>query len=149
MRVTGWDCFIRIERLLEGRRQWVEAEAHSLLSHPKNAGSVHETAAKAAKKMAQRTNPRAIASVLASMGHPHRLIILHRLLQGRATYQQLQATTNLKAGPLYHHVATLRLAALIGPKARDTYELTELGCRLAVVSVLIPKLARAKRKRGS
>lgn len=144
---TGWDCSIRLEHAVEGVRSRVEVHADSIVSSHRNGEATSNTVAKAAKKLVQRCNPRETAALLASMSNPHRLVILHRLLQGSATYRQLQATCKLKAGPLYHHVSSLRLAGLVGPKTRDCYELTEVGLRLTLLSVLVPKLARAKGKR--
>ena len=141
---TGWDCSIRLEHAVEGVLSRVEVHADSILSTRRNGMPTSNAVARAAKKLVQRCNPRETAALLASMSSPHRLVILHRLLQGPATYAQLQATCKLKAGPLYHHVGSLRLAGLVGPKTRDCYELTEVGLRLTLLSVLVPKLARAR-----
>ncbi len=145
---TGWDCVLRITHALDGKREWVEVQADSLLAHHKNNGSVDETAAQAARKMVRRADRAEIATLMTGLANPHRLAILHSLLEGPANYQHLLSATRLKAGPLYHHISELRLAGLIGPKARDAYELTELGNRLTVLSVLLPKLARAKPQRS-
>ncbi len=144
---TGWDCALRITHALDGKREWIEARANSLLEHRRKNGSVSETAAQAARRMVRRADRTEIASLMTGLANPHRLAILHNLLQGPANYRHLRSATQLKAGPLYHHISELRLAGLIGPKARDTYELTELGNRLTVLSVLLPKLARAKPQR--
>ena len=126
----------------------MEVHADSMLSGRRNGEATSTAVAKAAKRLVQRCNPRETASLLASMSNPHRLVILHRLLQGPATYRQLQATCKLKAGPLYHHISSLRLAGLVGPKTRDYYELSEVGLRLTLLSGLVPKLARARGKRS-
>ena len=144
---TGWDCVLRITHVLDGKREWVEARADSLLAHHKNNGSVEDTAAQAARRMVRRADRAEIATLMTGLANPHRLAILHSLLEGPANYQRLLSATQLKAGPLYHHISELRLAGLIGPKARDAYELTELGNRLTVLSVMLPKLARAKPQR--
>ena len=144
---TGWDCVLRITHVLDGKREWIEARADSLLAHRKNNGSVDDTAAQAARRMVRRADRAEIATLMTGLANPHRLAILHSLLEGPANYRRLLSTTQLKAGPLYHHISELRLAGLIGPKARDTYELTELGNRLTVLSVLLPKLAKAKPQR--
>ena len=144
---TGWDCVLRITHALDGKREWVEARADSLLAHRKNNGSVEDTAAQAARRMVRSADRAEIAALMTGLANPHRLAILHSLLEGPANYQHLLSATQLTAGPLYHHISELRLAGLIGPKARDTYELTELGKRLTVLSVLLPKLARAKPQR--
>ncbi len=141
---TGWDCSIRLEHAVEGVLNRVEVHADSILSADRNGLPASNAVAKAAKKLVQRSNPRETAALLASMSSPHRLVILHRLLQGPATYRQLQETCKLKAGPLYHHISSLRLAGLVGPKSRDCYELSEVGLRLTLLSVLVPKLARAR-----
>lgn len=146
LRATGWDCSIRIDHAIKGERHRIQMQLASLVPDTKNGNTVGEPIAKAARKLVQRVNPQEIASLMASMASVHRIVILHRLLQGSAGYKELQRASKLKAGPLYHHVASLRLAGLIGPKARDTYELTELGVRLAVLTAMIPKLVRAKRK---
>lgn len=142
--VTGWDCSIRLEHAAEGVLSRVEVHADSILPASKSDLPAGEAVAKAAKKLVQRCDPHTTAALLASMSNPHRLVILHRLLQGPATYRQLQATCNLKAGPLYHHISSLRLAGLVGPKSRDNYELSEVGLRLTLLSLLVPKLARAR-----
>ena len=141
---TGWDCVLRITHSLNGKREWIEARADGLLAHRKSNGSVDDTAAQAARRMVRRADRAEIATLMTGLANPHRLAILHSLLEGPANYRRLQAATQLKAGPLYHHISELRLAGLIGPKARDSYQLTELGNRLTVLSVLLPKLATAK-----
>ncbi|MHC4610430.1 MAG: hypothetical protein ACYS7M_08795, partial [Planctomycetota bacterium] len=88
-----------------------------------------------------------LAEVLAAIGSPHRVKILVKLLEGPATYRAIQKTTRLKAGPLYHHVAQLRLAGLIGPKQRDLYELTRGGRNLVLVALTLPSLVRDRRRR--
>ena len=127
LRTTGWDCSMRIDQTISGKRDRIEMELASLVAPTRNGDTIAESTAKAARRMVQRVNPQEIASLMASMASVHRIVILHRLLQGSAGYKELQTASKLKAGPLYHHVASLRLAGLIGPKARDTYELTELG----------------------
>ncbi len=144
---TGWDCVLRITHALDGKREWIEVQTDSLLAHRKNNGSVDETAAQAARRMVRRADRAEIATLMTGLANPHRLAILHSLLEGPANYRHLLSATQLKAGPLYHHISELRLAGLIGPKARDTYELTELGNRLTVLSVLLPKIAKAKPQR--
>ncbi len=144
---TGWDCVLRITHALDGKREWIEARVDSLLAHRKKNGSVGDTAAQAARRMVRRADRAEIATLMTGLANPHRLAILHSLLEGPANYRRLLSATQLKAGPLYHHISELRLAGLIGPKARDTYELTELGNRLTVLSVLLPKLAKAKPQR--
>ena len=141
---TGWDCSIRLEHAVEGVLRRVEVHADSILSGPGTGLAASDAVAKAAKKLVRRCNPRETAALLASMSNPHRLVILHRLLQGPATYAQLQSTCKLKAGPLYHHISSLRLAGLVGPKTRNCYELSEVGLRLTLLSVMVPKLARAR-----
>lgn len=148
LRATGWDCSIRIDHAIKGERHRIQMQLASLVPDTKNDNTIAEPTAKAARRLVQRVNPQEIASLMASMSNAHRVVILHRLLQGSASYKELQTASKLKAGPLYHHVAFLRLAGLIGPKARDTYELTELGVRLAVLTAMLPKLVRAKRKRS-
>ena len=144
---TGWDCVLRITHALDGKREWIEARADGLIAHRKNNGSVDDTAAQAARRMVRRADRAEIATLMTGLANPHRLAILHSLLEGPANYQHLLSVTQLTAGPVYHHISELRLAGLIGPKARDTYELTELGNRLAVLSLLLPKLAKAKPQR--
>ena len=88
-----------------------------------------------------------LAAVLAAVGSPHRLKVLVKLLEGPATYRSLQKSTRLKAGPLYHHIAQLRLAGLIGPKQRDLYDLTRGGRNLVLVALTLPSLVRDRRPR--
>ena len=88
-----------------------------------------------------------LAGLLAAVGSRHRLGLLLKLLEGPATYAGLRKATKLKAGPLYHHIAQLRLAGLIGPKERDLYELTRGGRNVVLVALTLPALARDKRPR--
>jgi hypothetical protein len=102
---------------------------------------------RAAKAVAARLRKGDPAAVLAAVGHPQRLRILVKLLEGPATYRSLQKVTGLKAGPLYHHVSQLRMATLIGPRQRDLYELTRAGRNVTLVALLIGSLARDGRGR--
>ena len=94
---TGWDCSIRLEHAVEGVLRRVEVHADSILSGPGTGLAASDAVAKAAKKLVRRCNPRETAALLASMSNPHRLVILHRLLQGPATYAQLQVPCNRSA----------------------------------------------------
>ncbi len=84
---------------------------------------------------------------LAAVGHPQRLNIMVKLLEGPATYRALQKVTKSKAGPLYHHVSQLRLAGLILPKQRDLYELTRGGRNLILTVAAVGGLIRDGRRR--
>jgi len=88
-----------------------------------------------------------VADVLTAVASVHRVRMLAKLLEGPATYRALQKVTGLKAGPLYHHVAQLRLAGLMGPKQRDLYDLTRGGRNLALAVMNLPRLARDHRPR--
>ncbi len=93
----------------------------------------------------------AAAEVCAALGHPMRLAVLAKLLEGPATYRQLQQTTGLKPGPLYHHVNQLRLASLVLPRRRDLYEMTRGGRNallLVLAAVPLVQDARARRAVG-
>lgn len=83
---------------------------------------------------------------LAAVGHPMRGKILLKLLCEKATYSDLQRTTKLQAGPLYHHINQLRMAGLIGPKQRDTYELTRSGRNLIMIIAAAAPLIRNGRR---
>lgn len=63
----------------------------------------------------------------ASLGHRIRLSILMALAAGPASYQQLCKTTGLTAGPLQHHVRTLRQAGMLKTPQRNTYGMTDRG----------------------
>lgn len=99
------------------------------------------------RRPASRSQAARLAGALAALGSVHRVQILAKLLEGPGTYRTLQKVTRLKAGPLYHHVAQLRLAGLIGPKQRDLYELTRGGRNLVLVALTLPKLIRDRRPR--
>ncbi|MCP4250511.1 MAG: winged helix-turn-helix transcriptional regulator [bacterium] len=88
-----------------------------------------------------------LAEVMAAVGSGHRMQILVKLLEGPATYRSLQKNTRLKSGPLYHHIAQLRLAGLVGPKCRDLYELTRGGRNLVLVVLTLPRLIQDRRPR--
>ena len=99
------------------------------------------------RRSVSRTQVARLAGALAALGSVHRVQILAKLLEGPGTYRTLQKVTRLKAGPLYHHVAQLRLAGLIGPKQRDLYDLTRGGRNLVLVALTLPKLIRDRRAR--
>jgi len=84
---------------------------------------------------------------LGALGHRVRTQILDILMDGPATYQTLVRATRQKAGPLYHHVNSLRLAGLVLPKQRDLYELTRGGRNLIVVGSLLARLVKDPRRR--
>jgi predicted transcriptional regulator len=73
--------------------------------------------------------------------------VLLKLLEGPATYRALAKATRLRAGPLYHHIAQLRLAGLVRPKERDLYALTRGGRNALLAALTIPRLAKDKRAR--
>ncbi len=101
--------------------------------------------------LASKDRVEAASTACAALGHPKRLAVLARLFEGPATYRELQQTTGLGAGPLYHHVNQLRLASLLLPKRRDTYEMTRGGRNallLALASVPLVKDTRARRAIG-
>ena len=99
------------------------------------------------------TKRRAVAAVgrtcaaLAAAAHHKRTALLCKLLEGPATYRALQKTTQLKPGPLYHHINQLRLAGLILPKQRDLYELTRGGRNLILVALAAAPLFKDGRRR--
>ncbi|UCG16895.1 MAG: winged helix-turn-helix transcriptional regulator [Phycisphaerales bacterium] len=102
---------------------------------------------RAAKAVAFRVRQAELAGVLAALGSRHRLRIMLKLLEGAATYRTLQKVAGLQAGPLYHHIAQLRLAGLIGPKQRDLYQLTRAGRDVLLAALLLGPLARDRRRR--
>ncbi|MFQ5461817.1 MAG: hypothetical protein ACE5E5_04230 [Phycisphaerae bacterium] len=88
-----------------------------------------------------------IADTFASLGHPMRVKVLTKLIEGPATYRSLQRVTKAKPGPLYHHLNQLRLSALMLPKQRDLYELTRGGRNLIVGALALARLVRDPRRR--
>ncbi len=90
-----------------------------------------------------------MSAIFAALGHPVRVGILVRLFAGPATYRQLQESTGLRAGPLYHHVNHLRLASLILPKRRDAYAMTRGGRNVLLVALALTKLAKDGRGRAA
>lgn len=129
----GWDRSVVISDQARGAR---------------TAGAGAEAAvSRAAKAVASRVRQAELAAVLAALGSPHRLRIMLKLLEGAATYRALQKVAGLQAGPLYHHISHLRLAALIGPKQRDLYELTRAGRDVLLAALLLGPLARDRRRR--
>ncbi len=87
------------------------------------------------------------ARMLAALGHPVRLAIMRKLLDGPATYAAMRKLTRLAAGPLYHHVGALRLAGLLMPKQRDLYELTRGGRNMILLAMTLPVVGRDRRRR--
>lgn len=60
--------------------------------------------------------------VLAAVGHPIRLKILHRLLEGARSSQELQEIADLgTTGRLYHHLRDLLASGLIVSPRRNHY----------------------------
>jgi hypothetical protein len=88
-----------------------------------------------------------VCHAMGALGHPSRMRMMVKMLEGPATYRTLQKVTKLKAGPLYHHVTQLRLAGLILPKQRDLYELTRGGRNLMLVAMAAGPLIRDRRRR--
>lgn len=144
---TGFACSISIVQAVEGKGREVSTSVESMISERRGGGPrERSTAATAARNLVKGLNLETIAASLGSLASTHRLTIVHRLMEGPAGYGQLREATKLQAGPLYHHIGFLRLAGVVGPKSRDVYELTESGRRLALLSVLVPKLLRSRAK---
>ena len=99
----------------------------------------------AAVKRATGTQLRCLARLANGLANRHRLLIVRELFRGPATYEALAAATSLRAGPLYHHVAQLRLAAIIAPKERNLYRLTRGGRALVTILLAALPLARDAR----
>ncbi len=133
----------------------VVAAAHRLTALPRSRltrqakGSLkpEQTNSRAARAILRAGRTEELARVLGALGSTHRLRILFKLLEGAATYRTLQKVTGLKAGPLYHHIAQLRLAELVGPKQRDLYDLTRAGRNVVVVASVLGSLSRDRRPR--
>jgi hypothetical protein len=106
-----------------------------------------EAAARTAKVFVSKSGRSELAALLAALASEHRLRILGKLLEGAATYRSLQKVTGLKAGPLYHHIANLRLASLVAPKQRDLYELTRAGRNALLAALVLGPLAKDRRRR--
>ncbi|UCF32370.1 MAG: winged helix-turn-helix transcriptional regulator [Phycisphaerales bacterium] len=88
-----------------------------------------------------------VCHAMGALGHPSRIRMMVKMLEGPATYRALQKVTKHRAGPLYHHVNQLRLAGLILPKQRDLYELTRGGRNLMLVAMAAGPLIRDRRRR--
>lgn len=88
-----------------------------------------------------------LSNIFAALGNEHRVAILVKLLEGSAGYHALQEHTGLGAGPLYHHIAQLRLAGLILPKSRDVYEMTRGGRNVLLLALAAATLGTDKRRR--
>lgn len=131
-----------------GMWDWACAlQDHTQVGLPRPAAAGGGGAAGPVRPTASGRQVARLAAVLAAVGSPHRLKVLVKLLEGPATYRSLQKSTRLKAGPLYHHIAQLRLAGLIGPKQRDLYDLTRGGRNLVLVALTLPSLVRDRRPR--
>jgi len=132
---VGLGAAMTVVEALGGKTDVQNATAEAFI-RGRRAGRLPNTAMEeAARRICRRGDIPALAGVLAALGSVHRLTILAQLLEGPATYRALGRRTSLKAGPLYHHINQLRLAGLVGPKARDTYVLTRAG-RNAVLGAL-------------
>ena len=92
---------------------------------------------------------RSLVRLLNGLANTHRLGIIRELLRGPVTYESLAAATKLRGGPLYHHVAQLRLAGLVAPRERNRYRLTRAGRTLVTVLLAVLPLARDSRSSRS
>ena len=99
---------------------------------------------RAARKLARRVNAEELADLADSLASPHRVRLLYKLLEGPQTYQALQESSGLKAGPLYFHIGKLRQTGLVAPKQRNQYVLTTAGLRVTVVGTALPRLVRGR-----
>ncbi len=128
--------------------EWDVAQARDeRVSQRKGSGGAVAAMTRAARAMATKARIKTLAGTLAALGHPARVVMLVKLLEGPATYRALQRVSGLKAGPLYHHVNQLRLASLILPKQRDLYALTRGGRNVLVGGLALMSLAGDKRER--
>lgn len=109
---------------------------------PKNRLLSLEDMENAARQVGRGARTEHLAGLLAAMAHPQRIQILLKLLAGECTHRALAKATNLKAGPLYHHLRELRMAGLIGPKIRDLYVLTLQGGRAILSALAMERLCR-------
>ena len=85
--------------------------------------------------------------ILAALAHSVRIAILVKLLDGPASYRELQVHTGVKAGPLYHHVNQLRLAKLVLPKRRGLYAMSRGGRNALLLGLVLPAMAKDGRAR--
>lgn len=129
-------CWIRLDLGLDGSKRAFEVRVRSAGSKGKRSCS---------RALFKGVDQAALAQVLCSLGHPLRLAIAKRLLDGPCRYGDLAESVGVRAGPLYHHISSMRLAGLISTASgRDQYELTPRGIRLAVLIPGIARLSRAK-----
>lgn len=103
--------------------------------------------ARAVRRIASKARVTRLSTMLAALGHPVRVRLMVKLLEGPATYRALQKVTRLKAGPLYHHINQLRLASLVLPKKRDLYAMARAGRNLLVASLALMSLCGDARGR--
>jgi len=94
------------------------------------------------RQLARGLKPDAVARNMTALSHPQRIRILLKLLAGEATHKLLRKTTDLKAGPLYHHLRELREAGFIGPKSRDLYVITRVGRRAILGTLAVGRLCK-------
>jgi len=112
----------------QGRsRRLILGQVSAFIRQPRTTASPERLLARSAARLRQRLDERRLAAIMAAAGHPKRLVILAELLGGAAIYRQLVRATDMKAGPLYHHINKLRLAGLVRVLGRDLYDLTETG----------------------
>lgn len=133
-------CWTRSRNLAAGMRGvgfgWQEAKGVDAADAPRTVKSRGKGAAArglSSVKPGKLASPWAVnqrvqaAEWAASLGHRIRLAILMTLTAGPASYQQLCKTTGLTAGPLQHHVRTLRQAGMVKTPQRNTYDMTDRG----------------------
>jgi predicted transcriptional regulator len=111
-------------------------------SAPPGRLSADQEFSRAARKLARLSRTEATARLLDALAHPQRIQLLLSLLAGQSNHKKLAAVTNLKAGPLYHHLRELRMAEFIGPKERDEYSITRKGRRAILAAITLEKACR-------
>ena len=144
-RADGCGAVVEVFEHAGGKWEHVEERCHTGFKE-KSHGRGAKRAPAGRRRRATTVSPRT-CQALAAFGHPQRVKLLGKMLEGPATYRALQRVTQLKAGPLYHHINQLRLARLILPKRRDLYELTRGGRNLMLTAMAVGPLIGDARRR--
>lgn len=146
-KISSSGCWVFLGLAESGDSRWdMSLDVRSFVGND-NDGAAFAESARTVKRWGNPRTMRRWAQVCECMSSTHRIRILVKLFEGPATYQSLCKTTELKAGPLYHHIGVLRTAGMVGPKLRDMYELTRGGRNLVLAALPLSKMVSDRRRR--
>ena len=84
-----------------------------------------------------------LTELFSAVSSLHRLRLIQALFFHPASAAKLGKAIGLTGGPLYFHIKGLQLTGIVVKRSRDTYQLTELGLKLAAILPLLAKMLSA------